>query len=1133
MRTVRTLLIVIGLFALGGPAPRALAAQSAGPPASPFHHGLDVRIDPATHRVTVTDEVTLPAAAAGGAPAFVLNGQLAITRSSPEVEEIPAAGGPGGPLSHDPRLALKHYRVKAGTGGTALTITYEGAVDVPLSDPKEEYTRGFRETPGLIGPEGVYLAGSSFWYPRFGEELVTFTMQAAVPRGWHLISQGNGTSRDDQGQARWDSVGPMDEIDLVGGPLHVFRDSAGAVETLVYLHQADAALAGKYLAATAQYIEMYRGLIGPYPYGKFALVENFWETGYGMPTFTLLGPQIIRFPFIINSSYPHEILHNWWGNSVFVDSDTGNWCEGLTAYLADHLIAEQRGTGDEYRRATLQKYRDYVKAGRDFPLAEFRARSSAAEEAVGYGKALMGDHMLRLAIGDEAFRKFVARFYRDFRGRRASFRDLQRTAEAVTGTPLGWLFDDLITRAGAPVLDVAMDAPAVRPSAGEFTVHGTLLQTQPGRPFTVDVPIVVQTAQGTVSHVVRLASARQAFVIRVTGLPLALHVDPRFDVFRRLDPRETPPSIGQIFGEPSITALLPSNAPAAEIAAYRELLQGWQSDSHAIDVKLDSEVQAPPRDRPVWLLGRTNRFAAAMFGTLPGVVLGTNGVELDGEKMPFAAHTLVVTARHPASVEKAVGWIVADPASAMPGLGRKLPHYGKYSYLGFEGDEPVNTIKGQWQQSDSPLRVDLREAAARGARIPALPPDTRKALAELPPVFSQKALGDHVAYLASPGLRGRGLGSAGLQAAATYIASAFKAAGLAPGGDRGTYLQTFGVPRGEDGQPHDVANVVGVLPGTKPEWKNQSVIVSAHFDHLGLGWPDVHKGDEGRIHPGADDNASGVAVLLELARAIGAGEQPLRTILFVAFTGEEAGRLGSEYYAAHPLLPLDQVMGVINLDTVGRLGTQKLSVLGTGSATEWQHIFRGAGFVTGVDSRNIPESVEASDQVSFTERGVPAVQIFTAATSDYHRPTDTADKIDLAGLVKVAAFTKEGIVYLAERPEPLTGTIAPPAATGARPAPPTAGAPGQPPARRVSFGTVPDFAFPGPGVRVSDVVPDSPAAKAGLKAGDTLVSVGGVPIANLQGFSDILRTLTPGQTVEVVLQREGQEVRRQVTLAER
>ena len=176
---------------------------------------------------------------------------------------------------------------------------------------------------------------------------------------------------------------------------------------------------------------MYRSLIGPYPYAKFALVENFWETGYGMPSFTLLGPSVIRFPFILTSSYPHEILHNWWGNSVFVDYGQGNWCEGLTAYLADHLIQEQRGTGATYRRNTLQKYRDYVTSGRDFPLTEFRSRHSAATEAVGYGKMLMGAHMLRLKLGDQKFVQFLQRFYREQRGKVATFADFRRVAEGV------------------------------------------------------------------------------------------------------------------------------------------------------------------------------------------------------------------------------------------------------------------------------------------------------------------------------------------------------------------------------------------------------------------------------------------------------------------------------------------------------------------------------------------------------------------------------------------------------------------------------------------------------------------------------------------------------------------------------
>ena len=702
---------IFAILAAGSAANGPQAAPASGP-----HHRLGIRIDPAGHRLTATDEVTWPGGSGSGPRTFVLNAALTITRAEPPVTEVPVDGAlreMG--LEGSPGVALKAYRIAPAGEARSLTLAYEGVINTPLSDPKEEYTRGFRDTTGLIGSEGVYMAGSTVWHPRFGLELVTFDLTAAAPESWHVVSQGNGTSRGADGKAHWDSGGPMDEIYVVGGPLHQFKDSAGAIETLVYLHERDASLAGKYLAATAQYVEMYRSLIGPYLYGKFALVENFWETGYGMPTFTLLGPQVIRFPFIINSSYPHEILHNWWGNSVFVDYGTGNWCEGLTAYLADHLIQEQRGGAAEYRRATLQKYRDYVRTGRDFPLAEFRERSSAATEAVGYGKALMGYHALRRAIGDEAFRQTFARFYRDFKGKRASFRDIQRVAEAVSGKPLGWIFDDLVTRAGAPVLEVRAVPAGIRQDGARFVVDGVLRQAQPGAPFVADVPVVVhdRARRRTTPATVRMEKAAQPFTIITDSRPLALAADPYFDVFRRLDPRETPPSIGQIFGEPSILAVLPSDAGAPALAAYRELLTGWQSEAHRITVVLDTELKALPADRAAWIIGRTNRLAAALFSTRPGLRVDAAGVDVDGEKMPVSGHTMVATFRHPANVEKAIGWIVADPIAALPGLGRKLPHYGKVL---------VSRLPGRraGQHHQGPVAA-VRLAARRGpaARRPA------------------------------------------------------------------------------------------------------------------------------------------------------------------------------------------------------------------------------------------------------------------------------------------------------------------------------------------------------------------------------------------------------------------------------
>jgi len=1083
-------------------------------PSQTVHHGLTVTLDPEQHRLQVTDELELPESLRQTGGTFLLSAALEIEHAEPPVELADSADG------------ANRYRLLAKAPDGRLKLRYSGRIDFSLSDQKEEYTRGFRETQGLIGDEGVYLSGSSRWYPIFGDELVTFEADLSAPEAWHVISHGEGSSKDGSGRARWRSDTPLDEIHLVGGPLYRYQDAAGAVETLVYLHELDDALAARYLDATAQYIEMYRNLIGPYPYGKFALVENFWETGYGMPSFTLLGPTVIRFPFILHSSYPHEILHNWWGNSVFVDYARGNWCEGLTAYLADHLIQEQRGQGAAYRRNTLQKYRDYVKAGRDFPLSEFRSRHSAATEAVGYGKSLMAFHMLRQRFGDDAFRAALSRFYRTQKGRRASFGDIRESFEAVVEEDLGWFFDQWVERAGAPALEIT-DARATTSGDG-FLLSFRLAQIQPDEPFILDVPVRIQTASGPRLETVRMDQREIACELTSPERPLAVSIDPGFDLFRQLDPRETPPSIGQIFGEEAVLAVLPSAAGEHEREPYRRLLEGWHTDTHQVEFCLDSELDSLPKDRAVWILGLDNRFARTLFtpASNPGLDWTRERAVLGGQPVALLDHSLVAVRRHPENLDQAVGWLLVQPESAFPGLGRKLPHYGKYSYLAFEGAEPTNVVKGQWPAADSPLAIDLRAEGDRTTPLPAAP--ERAALAELPPAFSLRALEEHVAYLASPELEGRGLGTSGLDLAAEYIAREFEQAGLEPGGEGGGWFQEFEVPEGPDGRPVSVRNVIGFLKGAHP-WQ-ESVIASAHYDHLGRGWPDVHQGDEGQIHPGADDNASGVAVLIELARNLAAGAAPARNLVFVAFTAEEAGLLGSRHFVEHPLpFPLEGVIGVINLDTVGRLGADPITVLGTGTATEWQHIFRGSGFVTGVECRNVPGSTGGSDQNSFIARGIPAVQIFATAHGDYHRPGDTLDKVDLPGLVRVATFVKEALVYLGEREDPLTNTIEKAAAEQARPAPDRSNQPG----RRVRFGSLPDLAHPGPGVLLEGVQADSPAERAGLKKGDLLLALDGVELADLRAFSQALARCKPGQTVSATVERDGKKLDLAVTIEAR
>ncbi len=1093
------------------------------------HQALDVTLDPGTGGLTVSATVTPQ----GGAREveFLLHERLRITSAVPAVREVPVGSVAwlGEVEGGEPQQAppVKRYRVTLPAADASFRVEYRGVFDFALSDPREEYTRGFRSTPGLIASEGVYLPGASGWYPLVDRALVTFDLAVTQPSSWRVVSEGAGTSRDADGRARWASTDAVDQIHIVGGPLQLATQAAGAVEAQVYLHEADAALSSKYLAATAQYLEMYRGLIGPYPYGKFALVENFWETGYGMPSFTLLGPQIIRFPFILTSSYPHEILHNWWGNSVFVDESRGNWSEGLTAYIADHLMQEQRGEDAVYRRSTLQKYRDYVSTAQDFALVEFRGRHSAATEAIGYGRTMMGFHTLRRQVGDETFRRFLARFYRDFKGRRASFDDVRATMEAVSGRSLGRFFEDWIARPGAPTLAVRV-ARVTREGAG-YAIEGTLSQTQPGVPFAIDVPVTVQTTGAVVETTVALSGAAAAFRVVTPDAPLALHVDPAFDTFRRLDARETPPSLGQLFGDAAPLVVIAADEDPARAAAYRAMAESWRAPAHAPRVVLDSEITSLPVDRSVWLFGRSNTFATALTDGV-SVRVDASTVTIDAQPMPLANHAAIVVGRHPGDVSKALGWIVADSVDAMPGLGRKLPHYGKYSYLGFEGGEPTNMLKGQWQASDSPLSIDLRDQAQRATVIPPLSL-SRPPLASLPAVFSETSLRTHVTTLASTEYQGRGVGTAGLDKAAAYIEAQFKAAGLTPGTPDGSYRQTFSVTHTPDGAPATLANVVGVLPGSDPAWRDQSVVVMAHYDHLGMGWPNPRAGDEGRLHPGADDNASGVAVLLEVARALAASGPPRRTLVFAAVTAEEAGMLGSKHYAEHPVRPREGIRAAVNIDSVGRLGTAPVGVIGASTATEWPHVFRGIGFVTGIQTQMATQGLESSDQASFIARGIPAVQLFTPPHVDYHRPGDTSDKVDVPGLVKVATVAREAIAYLADRPEPLTVTIGPsaPQTAGAQ----SGAAPGAAPARRAGFGIVPDFAFAGPGVKASSLVAGSPAEQAGMQAGDVLVEMAGKPLASLSAYSDVLKTLAPGQTVPIVFEHAGARREARVTLTAR
>jgi Zn-dependent M28 family amino/carboxypeptidase len=323
------------------------------------------------------------------------------------------------------------------------------------------------------------------------------------------------------------------------------------------------------------------------------------------------------------------------------------------------------------------------------------------------------------------------------------------------------------------------------------------------------------------------------------------------------------------------------------------------------------------------------------------------------------------------------------------------------------------------------------------------------------------------------------------------------------------------------------ANVVGLLPGSDPAFRDEVVVVGAHYDHLGRGSPfSLDPGHADEVHFGADDNASGTAAVLGLAETFARGGAPRRSLVFAAFGGEELGLLGSSHYVSHPPVPLERTAAMVNLDMVGRMQGRRLYVMGVDTGQGLRGLVEPAAAGLPVTLSLRGDGVQPSDHTAFLTRERPVLFFFTGAHPDYHRPSDTWDKVDADGLRTVVAVASRVVRALADRddrPAFVRVAAAPSRETTGRPA-------GYGPV----FGIVPDFAERAePGVLLSGVRAGSPAERAGLRAGDVVVRFAGVTVRTLDDLTFALRSRRAGDTVDVTYRRDGTERTAETTLEQR
>ena len=719
------------------------------------HHDLRVELQPESHRLLVQDDIRI-AEWKGGDISLLLS-----DRSN--IKSVMVNGKPAEYRFQSGRLTVS--RVFAVGGPLCVSVSF----DAVFNDPVVSEAAGF-DNPGFgvagsMSDRGTFLLADSGWYPSFAECSQDFKLQVTAPRGIYAVTAGELIGHEDRGAnsiSRW-KIDPIGQgLSLSAGRYIVrSRDSASGQSgsggsppggdsasrppgsrshrsfaggdsasrrvggrshrLYTYFTSQTDPLSQTYLDAAASHIEFYERLHGPYPFPKFAVVENFFPTGYGFPSYTLLGASVLQLPFIPQTSLRHEIAHSWWGNGVLVNYASGNWCEGLTTYVADYLSQETagaEGSGESgrgasppedarlYRRQILQDYATLVASGADFPLRLFQGRVSPATRAVGYGKAAFVFHMIRQKLGDEVFWRCLRQIYKERLFLKTSWEDFRNVFVAAGGwdpKEAGVFFDQWIARSGAPVLklqDVRLES-----DASGWHVTGRVLQYPPWYALDITAGLKVSAAE-RLDTKIRIKDGSASFSIQSPEAPQKLILDPDVNVFRLLSAEEIPATVNSVKGSKSPAAVLSDGSPPGAVKAFELLLAGL--DHEGVPIMSEKEAETKMSEERDWLffgLPRSEKLKSFFSSAPEDVTLSSEKFSVKGFCGADCLFLVFTDQSRGGGITALFLPVSGTSAESVLTAARKITHYGKYSYLAFS--RGIIQKKGVWEVLLSPLEFDF------------------------------------------------------------------------------------------------------------------------------------------------------------------------------------------------------------------------------------------------------------------------------------------------------------------------------------------------------------------------------------------------------------------------------------------
>jgi len=725
-------------------------------------HHLIIQIDPFRHFLKAEDRLEIDIKR--GRPStlsLLLNPHLKITGIVDQRTGQPLSWSQANFSAQADRLDLS---LQEAGEPLVLSVSYEGSIYDPVVKEKElQFVRGDK-TSGLIGSEGVYLSSDTHWYPDKPDSMATFQVEAAILDPFRIVTQGELVSEkliDGVWVGKWVNAFPADSLTLVAGKYSVKTRKVDGIKISTYFFREDDRFSETFLNSAEEYLKIYSDLLGPFPFKKFDIVQNFFSSGYGIPTLTLLAPEAIRQgkEFLKPGTLDHEIVHSWWGNYVSEKPGTGNWVEPLTTYCTNYYDRELKVGKDvahKYRQDVMQRYAIKVPLSRDYPLRKFERKETESDAQIGYGKGSMVFHMLRRVMGKDLFFASLRQFATQYGGKQASWEDVQRVFEEMGEKRLSRFFSEWLDRPGGPQLK--LENVGVQAIADGFVISGEVVQE--GDVYELPLLIEVDDGVGKKRLILEISRRRSSFSMEVPRMPLKLTLDPDDQLFRRLYPEEIVPGLNALLEDPEKILVISDQGDEESRKIYFELAKMVKELKGGQILLAKEATEEKLRNSSVMLLGESWKtpILSRFLSHLPKPVDYKEGSFcVRGEKVDEEDESFLLSFPKPLSSGKWVSLYFGRSAGALS-RARSLFYYGWDSYIVFKNGRPK-------ERGDFPPRSAFlsHNFLSKGDFVKIEPQQLR----------------EHVGYLSSSELAGRFPGALGYRKAQTYLVKQLEGMGLA------------------------------------------------------------------------------------------------------------------------------------------------------------------------------------------------------------------------------------------------------------------------------------------------------------------------------------------------------------------